>query len=93
MTALERLDVKPFFWFEIAFAVEPVLHGGPEFIERDTVTGFEQAIGGGEGVIENGVIGKVAHGEVVDPVDGTQVRLAFGVDAFDTELPDEHGGR
>lgn len=57
------------FGLKIAFAAEPVLHGGPELIERDTVTGFEQAIGGGESVIENGVIGEVAHGKVVDPFD------------------------
>jgi hypothetical protein len=85
--------VKPFFWFEIAFAVEPVLHGELEFVQGDAVAGFEEAVGSGEGIVEDGIIGEVAHGEVVDPVDRTQVRLAFGVDAFDTELPDEHGGR
>lgn len=90
MAALERLDTKPFFWFEITFAAEPVLHGELEFVQRDAVSGFEETVGGGERIVEGGIVGEVAHGEVVDPVDGTQVRLAFGVDAFDKELASEH---
>ena len=51
--------------------------------------GFEQAVGDGEGVVEDGVVGEVAHGEVVELRDGAGVGCAGGVDAFDGEVAEE----
>jgi hypothetical protein len=69
---------------------EPVLHGGGEAVQRDAVAGFEQAVGDGEGVVEDGVVGEVSHGEVIDVRDGAGVGDAGGVDAFDGELAQKH---
>ncbi len=57
-----------FVGLEVAFAAEPVFHGEVEAVEGDAVARFEEAVGDGEGVVEDGVVGEVAHGEVVDPV-------------------------
>ena len=84
-------DFQAFPWLEIAFAPEPIFHGGLEPVEGDAVAGFEKAIGDGEGVVEDGVVGEVAHGEVVDLADGAGVALAGGVDAVDGEAAGEHG--
>jgi hypothetical protein len=44
-----------------------------EAVERDARAGFEEAVGDGEGVVEDGVVGEVAHGEVVELRDGAGV--------------------
>jgi len=77
--------------FEIAFAAKPVFHGGLEAVEGDAVSGFEQPVGCGEGVVKDGIVGEVAHGEVVDLADGAGVRHAGGVDALDGDAAGEHG--
>ena len=75
---------------QVTFATEPVFHGGLEFIEGHAVTGFEKAVGDGEGVVEDGVVSKVAHSEAVDPFQRTGMSAACGVDAFDAEFADKH---
>ena len=55
------------------------------------VSGFEEALCGGESVVEEGVVGEVAHGEVVDLVDRAGGFRAVPVDAMDGEFADEHG--
>ena len=76
---------------EIAFAPEPIFNGGLEPVEGDAVADLEESIGDGERVVEDGVVGEVAHGEVVDLADGAGVTLAGGVDAVDGEAAGEHG--
>ncbi len=75
---------------EVGFAAEPVLHGDGEAVEGDAGTGFEEAVSDWQGVVEDRVVGEVAHGEVVQLGDGTTVRDAGGVDAFDGEFAGEH---
>jgi len=87
---IEFRDFQAIFRFKVAFAAEPVFHGNLQAVERDAVAGFEEAVGDGEGVVKDGVVGEVAHGEVVDLVDGAGVGLAGGVDALDGETADEH---
>jgi len=76
-------DFEAVFRLEIAFAAEPILHGRLEAIEGDAVAGFEQAIGNGQRVVEDRIIGEVAHGEVVDPGNGAGVGCARLVDSLD----------
>src|SRR6185437_10861699 len=87
---LIRLYAEMFVRLQIAFAAEPVLHGRLEFVQRHAGARFEKAVGSGERVIEDGVVGEVAHGEVVDPLDGARVRVAFGIDTFDAEFAGKH---
>ena len=83
-------DRQPVACFEIALAAEPVFHGGLEAVQGDAVPCFEEAVGGGEGVVKDGVVGEVAHGEVIDPVDGAGVMPALAIDSFDGQLAREH---
>ena len=69
-------DFQPFLRLEVAFAPEPIFHGGLEPVEGYAVADFEQSIGDGERVVEDGIVGEVAHGEVVDLADGAGVTLA-----------------
>jgi hypothetical protein len=62
-----------------------------EAVDGDAGAGFEQAVGDGEGVVEDGVVGEVAHGEVVELRDGAGVGGAGGVDAFDGEFARRRG--
>ena len=71
--------------------MKPVFHRGLQAVERDFVADFEQTVSGGEGVVEDRVIGEVAHGEAVDVADGAGVALARGIDALDEEAAGEHG--
>jgi len=54
------------------------------------VSGFKHTVGGGERVVEDWIVGEVAHGEVVDLADGTGVRSAGGVDSLDGNAALEH---
>lgn len=77
---------------EIPFASKPVFHRGGEAIERDAQSGLEEAVGDGESVVEDGVVGEIAHREVVDPGDGAGISCTIRGDAVDAEFakPHEH---
>jgi len=77
-------------WGEVGFAAEPVFEGDGEAVDGDAGSGFEQAVSDGEGVVEDGVVGEVAHGEVVELGDGAGVGCACGIDAFDLKFAEEH---
>ncbi len=57
------------FGADVAFAAEPVFHAALEAIEWDATARFEKAVGDGKRVVEDGVVGEVAHREAVDPFD------------------------
>jgi len=61
---------------DVIFAAKPVLHAGLQAIEWNAISGLEQTIGDGKRVVEDGVVGEVAHGKVVDPADGAKMRRA-----------------
>jgi hypothetical protein len=67
-------DAEPFVLLEVAFAVEPVIHRRAQAVERDAIAYFQHAVGDGEGVVEGGVVGEIAHGEVIQPLDGAGQR-------------------
>ena len=73
---------KPLAGLEIPFAAKPVVHGGLEAGEGDAMAGLEQAVGDRKGVVKDGVVGEVAHGEVVDPADGTGMTGAGRVNSL-----------
>ena len=75
---------------EVALAAEPIFHFDVELIEGHAVADFEDAVGDGKGVVEDGVVGEVAHREVVDPLDGAWIRYAGGVDALDSKFAGKH---
>jgi len=87
---IEFEDGKAFFGLEVAFAAKPVFHGGAKAVEGDAAADFEQAVRGGKRVVEDGVVSEVAHGEVVDPVDGAWVRRTGSIDSLDGEAAQEH---
>ncbi len=82
---------KPFACLQIAFSPEPILHGGMQPIDGNTMTGFEHSVSGGKGVVEDGLIGKVAHSEAVDLLDGAGVARTGAIDALDGKAAHEHG--
>ena len=76
---------------EVSLAAEPVFHGGLQARERDAVSALEQPVGDGEGVVEDGLVGEVTHGKIVDPAQRAGMTAAFGIKALDGELAREHG--
>jgi hypothetical protein len=53
--------------------------GGEAFGEAlgsEAETGFEAAVGEGQGVVEIGGVGEIAHGELIEPFEGTGAALA-----------------
>jgi hypothetical protein len=89
--ALLQGDAKLFVFLEVTLAVEPILHGGGEAVERDSIADFESAVGEGKGVVEDGVVGEVAHGKVVEPLDGTGLGGGGFGEEFDGDFALEHG--
>ncbi len=75
---------------EVAFAVEPVFHAGAETVEGNTVADLQQTVFDRQGVVKYGVVGEVAHREVVYPGDGAGFGLACGVGVFDLHSAGEH---
>ena len=75
---------------DVSFAPEPIFHGSLEATDWNPVPGLHQAVGHGERVIEYGIVGEVAHGEVVDPFDRAGMTHPSGVDAHNGQLPGEH---
>jgi hypothetical protein len=59
-------------------------------VERHAEAGFEQSVGDGERVVEDCIVGEVAHGEVVELLDRAEVGEAVGVDRFDGQFAGEH---
>jgi hypothetical protein len=59
--------------------------------EGDARTDFHSSISGWDGVVEERIVGKVAHGKTVEPLQ--QARLALAVFfVLDTNFSDVHGG-
>jgi len=56
---------------DVPFPFEPVFHGVFEFIDGDTGSALQNAVGDRKRVIEDSIIGEAAHGEVVQPFQGT----------------------
>ena len=83
-------DAKGVGGFEIPFAAKPVFHRNSQGFERDTETGFKEAVAYWQGVVKNGVIGEVSHGEVVDPMNGTWAPESRCVDRFDLQFAQKH---
>jgi len=78
------------FGSDVILAAKPVPHAPLQAVEGDAIAGFENAVGDRERVVEDGVVGEVPHREAVDPLDGTRMSDARGVDAFDTQGAGEH---
>jgi hypothetical protein len=51
---------KPLVCFEVPLAPEPVLHGGLKPFEGHAQTGFEHAIGNGQRIVKDRVVGEIA---------------------------------
>lgn len=55
------------------------------------MAGFEKTVGYGKRVIEDRVVGEIAHGEIVNPPNRACMTLAGRVDALDGKHSCEHG--
>jgi hypothetical protein len=74
-------DDDPFSRSDVSFAPEPIFHGWLEAIDWNPVSDLHQPVGHGEGVVKDGIVGEVAHGEVIDPPDRTGMTYPRGIDA------------
>ena len=83
-------DTEVLMRFDVALASEPVLHGCGEPLQRDVGACFEHAVCHRQGVVEDGIVGEVAHGEVVELRDWARMRRARRINTFDTEFACEH---
>jgi hypothetical protein len=84
-------NLEPLASFQVALAPEPVFHGREQAIERNAMPGFEHSVCGREGIVEDGVVGEIAHGKAVDVPDGAGMALTSSIDALDREAPRKHG--
>jgi len=69
--------------------VEPVFHVGAEAVERDAAADFHEPVGDGKRVVKDRIVGEVAHGKVVEPVERAGLRLAVIFEG-DVDLAGEH---
>src|SRR5258708_22233426 len=72
---LPFLKLQPLALSQVALLSEPVLHRGLKAIERHASADFEASVRDGQGIVENLVVGEVAHREVVDPFDRTGLQI------------------
>jgi hypothetical protein len=55
------------------------------------MSGFQNAVGRGERIVEDRIVGEVAHGKVVDLLNGTIKASSLRVNPLNREPPREHG--
>lgn len=84
------LNCESLAGFEVAFAAEPVFHGGLKTGKWDAVPHFEQAVSRWKRIVKDRIIGEIAHGKVVDPVDGARGERSRGVNPLDGEHTRKH---
>src|SRR5580700_5201217 len=84
-------DFELLAWFQIALATKPVLHRSPQRVDGHAMSNFEQSIARGKGVVEDRIVGKVAHRKVVDLLDRAIVPLARIIDSLNRKSPRKHG--
>jgi len=85
---LRNLD--PLVGFDVSLAPKPVFHRRLQPIERHAMAGLQQSFGTGKRVVEDRVIGKVAHRKIIDPVQRAGVPIARCIDSVDRQLTHEH---
>jgi hypothetical protein len=90
MGAREFRDPQSIAGTQVTFAPKPIFHGSAKSLERNPKPGFEKTVAHRERVVEDGVIGKVAHGEVVDPRDRTGVGLTVRALPFNPQSTKKH---
>ncbi len=77
--------------FQITLAAKPVFHGCRQFRKRHAKPCFEQTIAHRQGIVEDGIIGEVPHGEIINPMDGASVSLPRVIEIFDFQFTQKHG--
>jgi hypothetical protein len=75
--------METFFGSDVALASEPVFHAPLKTIDGNAIAGFKNTVCDWKRVVEDGVVGEVAHGKAIDPLDRAEVRDTFRIDAFD----------
>lgn len=53
---------------QVALAPEPVLHGATQTLQGHARADLHPAIAGGDGVVEDLVVGEIAHAEAIQPL-------------------------
>ena len=90
LRALQFGNAKDIDGFEISLATEPVFHRNPQSFQRHAETHLQQAIAHWQGVVEDGVVGEVPHGKIVDPLHRAWMPLPCRVDGFDLQFAQKH---
>ena len=75
---------------QVALAAKPVLHGRLKAREWHARSGFEHSVGQGQRVVEDRIVGEVAHGKVVDPANWARVPRAAHIDPLNGKPACEH---
>ena len=83
------LNHKRRFFRQVTFPSEPIFHGFTQATERNLRADLHDAVGDGEGVVEDAGIGEIAHAETVHPFHGAGMVLAAEV-VFDADFACEH---
>src|SRR5438105_492788 len=88
---LRLLQLQLSLFPQISLPPEPILHCRFQFFQRNPRSDFQHTISRRQSVVKNLVIGEVAHGKAIQPLDGTGLALArFFI--FDFDFAGVHGG-
>lgn len=88
---MQFFDHESAVFRQIALSAKPVFHVVLEAIERHARANLHPAVRGRDSVVENGIVGEVAHGKAVEPFQ--QARLALTVFfVFHADLAGKHDG-
>ena len=83
------LDQQLLRLIQITLLAKPLFHGGFEPIQRHSHAYAHQPIGHWKGIVENGIVGEVAHGKTIEPLERAEECISiFVVGYFD--LPGKH---
>src|SRR5271166_6033108 len=81
---------QPLVRLQVALATKPVFHGRLKAFEGHVRPGFEHSVGHGQRVVEDRIVGEVAHGKIVDPANRAGVPGAARVDPLNGKPAREH---
>jgi len=84
-------NFEPLVGLQIALAPEPAFHRDLELVDGNAMAGFKHSIACGKRIVEDRIVGEVAHGEAVDLADRASVARAGCIYTFNGYAALKHG--
>lgn len=77
---------------QVSLAPKPIFHAASQTIQRHSITRLKHAILYWQRIVEDRIIGKVAHRKAINPLDRARMSFALHIDTFNKQSSRKHKG-